>query len=134
VLVDFAARREVIRQGAERLAANAGGTALIDPELLDEVTALNEWPVPLLGRFDEHFLTVPPEALISSMQGHQKYFPIATTDGALLPMFITVANLDSRQPEVVVAGNERVIRPRFADAAFFYTTDLRTKLATRSDQ
>jgi len=134
VLVDFAARREVIRQGAERLAANAGGTALIDPELLDEVTALNEWPVPLLGRFDEHFLTVPPEALISSMQGHQKYFPVATTDGALLPMFITVANLDSRQPEVVVAGNERVIRPRFADAAFFYTTDLRTKLATRSDQ
>lgn len=131
VIADFEARRERIRAGVEVLAAAAGGRALIDPELLDEVTALNEWPVPLLGRFDAHFLEVPREALISSMQSHQKYFPVVAADYALLPLFITVANIESRQPELVIAGNERVIRPRFADAAFFYATDLKTSLAAR---
>ncbi len=134
VIADFGARRELIRAGTEALAAAAHGTALIDADLLDEVTALNEWPVPLLGRFDEHFLAVPREALISSMQGHQKYFPVAGADGALLPLFITVANIASRQPELVTAGNERVIRPRFADAAFFYATDLKTSLAARRER
>jgi glycyl-tRNA synthetase beta chain len=102
--------------------------------LLDEVTALNEWPVPLLGHFEAHFLAVPREALVSSMQEHQKYFPVIAADGALLPVFITVANIESGQPELVVAGNERVIRPRFADAAFFYQTDLKTTLAARRDR
>jgi len=134
VIADFAVRREAIRERAQALAASAGGRALIDADLLDEVTALNEWPVPLLGRFDEHFLAVPREALISSMQGHQKYFPVATADGALLPLFIAVANIESRQAELVIAGNERVIRPRFADASFFYTTDLKTSLAARRDR
>ncbi len=131
VVADFETRRQRIRAGVEALAERAGGVALIAPELLDEVTALNEWPMPLLGRFDEHFLEVPREALISSMQGHQKYFPVAAAhDGsALLPRFITVANIDSREPAQVVAGNERVIRPRFADAAFFYHSDRKTSLA-----
>ena len=134
VIADFSARRQRIREGVEALAAAAGGRALIDPELLDEVTALNEWPVPLLGRFDAHFLEVPREALISSMQNHQKYFPVASADHHLLPLFITVANIDSRQPESVIAGNERVIRPRFADAAFFYATDRKTSLADRRQE
>lgn len=131
VIADFGARRERIREGVEAVAAAAGGRALMDPELLDEVTALNEWPVPLLGRFDAHFLEVPREALISSMQSHQKYFPVVAADHTLLPLFITVANIESRQPELVIAGNERVIRPRFADADFFYATDLKTSLAAR---
>lgn len=134
VIADFAVRRERILERTQALAASAGGRALIDADLLDEVTALNEWPVPLLGRFDEHFLAVPREALISSMQGHQKYFPVAAADGALLPLFIAVANIESRQPELVIAGNERVIRPRFADASFFYATDLQTSLAARRDR
>lgn len=134
VMADFAVRREAIRERAQALAARAGGRALIDADLLDEVTALNEWPVPLLGRFDEHFLAVPREALISSMQSHQKYFPVAAADGALLPLFIAVANIESRQPELVIAGNERVIRPRFADASFFYNTDLKTSLAAHRNR
>jgi glycyl-tRNA synthetase beta chain len=134
VIADFSARREAIAAGVKALAARAGGTAILDPELLDEVTALNEWPVPLVGRFEEHFLAVPREALISSMQEHQKYFPVVAADGALLPVFITVANIDSRRPDLVVAGNERVIRPRFADAAFFYQTDLKTTLAARRER
>lgn len=134
VIADFGARRAVIASGVQALAERAGGTAVLDPELLDEVTALNEWPVPLAGRFEEHFLAVPREALTSSMQEHQKYFPVVAGNGALLPVFITVANIESRQPELVVAGNERVIRPRFADAAFFYQTDLKTTLATRRDR
>lgn len=134
VIADFGARREIIASGVQALAAQAGGTAVLDPELLDEVTALNEWPVPLAGRFEERFLAVPREALTSSMQEHQKYFPVVAADGALLPVFITVANIESRRPEVVAAGNERVIRPRFADAAFFYQTDLKTTLAARRER
>jgi glycyl-tRNA synthetase beta chain len=134
VVADFNARRDTIVAGVTALATRAGGTALLDPDLLDEVTALNEWPVPLLGRFEAHFLAVPREALVSSMQEHQKYFPVIAADGALLPVFITVANIESGQPELVVAGNERVIRPRFADAAFFYQTDLKTTLAARRER
>jgi glycyl-tRNA synthetase beta chain len=134
VMADFETRRERIRSGVQALAETVGGSARIDPELLDEVTALNEWPVPLLGRFDAQFLNIPREALISSMQGHQKYFPVVAAEGTLLPWFIAVANLDSRRPELVVAGNERVIRPRFADAAFFWSSDLKTSLAARREQ
>ena len=135
VLADFAERREQIRAGVIALAEKeAGGKAVIDDELLDEVTALNEWPVPLMGRFEERFLEVPAEALISSMKEHQKYFHVVAADGDMLPLFITVANLQSKDPAQVISGNEKVIRPRLSDAAFFYETDRKTRLEERIDQ
>ena len=132
VLADFAERREQIRAGVNRLAeTEAQGRAVIDEDLLDEVTALNEWPVPLMGRFEERFLEVPAEALISSMKEHQKYFHVVASDGEMLPLFITVANIDSKDPIQVISGNEKVIRPRLSDAAFFYETDRKSKLEDR---
>ncbi len=133
VIVDFEERRELIRQGVAAAAKSAGGTAVIDADLLDEVTALNEWPVPLLGQFEEHFLEVPAEALVSSMAQHQKYFHVVDDDNQLKPLFITVANIDSLDPQQVISGNERVIRPRLADAAFFYKTDLKSTLQERRE-
>ena len=134
VIADFAERREQIRAGVTELAEKeAGGKAVIDEGLLDEVTALNEWPVPLMGRFEERFLEVPAEALISSMKEHQKYFHVVAADGEMLPLFITVANIESKDPSQVVSGNEKVIRPRLSDAAFFYETDRKTKLGDRID-
>lgn len=135
VIADFAERREQIRSGVTALAEKeAGGKAVIDEDLLDEVTALNEWPVPLMGRFEERFLEVPAEALISSMKEHQKYFHVVTAAGDMLPLFITVANLQSKDPAQVISGNEKVIRPRLSDAAFFYETDRKTRLEDRIDQ
>ncbi|MFL1456879.1 glycine--tRNA ligase subunit beta [Marinobacter sp. GN3S48] len=135
VIADFAERREQIRAGVAALAEKeAGGKAVIDEDLLDEVTALNEWPVPLIGRFEERFLEVPAEALISSMKEHQKYFHVVTANGDMLPLFITVANLESKDPGQVISGNEKVIRPRLADAAFFYQTDRKTRLEDRIEQ
>lgn len=134
VLADFEERRDKIRRGIESLATAEGGIAVIEDQLLAEVTALNEWPVPLLGHFDEEFLAVPQEALISSMQEHQKYFPLTNEAGNILPRFITVANIESQAPEQVVAGNERVIRPRFADAKFFYESDLKTSLSAQRER
>lgn len=135
VIADFAERREQIRAGVIALAEKeAGGKAVIDEDLLDEVTALNEWPVPLMGRFEERFLEVPAEALISSMKEHQKYFHVVTAAGDMLPLFITVANLQSKDPAQVISGNEKVIRPRLSDAAFFYETDRKTRLEDRIDQ
>jgi len=128
VLVDFAERRAAIRAQVEALAAEVGGRAAIDDALLDEVTALVEWPVALAGTFEARYLEVPAEALISTMQGNQKYFPVVAADGALLPHFITVSNIDSRHPETVRRGNERVIRPRFADAEFFWNQDRKQAL------
>lgn len=134
VIADFAERREQIRAGVTELAEKeAGGKAVIDEDLLDEVTALNEWPVPLMGRFEKRFLEVPAEALISSMKEHQKYFHVVASDGEMLPLFITVANIESKDPSQVVSGNEKVIRPRLSDAAFFYETDRKTKLEDRVD-
>ena len=134
VIADFAERREQIRAGVTELAEKeAGGKAVIDEDLLDEVTALNEWPVPLMGRFEERFLEVPAEALISSMKEHQKYFHVVANDGKMLPLFITVANIESKDPSQVVSGNEKVIRPRLSDAAFFYETDRKTTLEDRVD-
>ncbi|MFK7829829.1 MAG: glycine--tRNA ligase subunit beta [Congregibacter sp.] len=124
VIADFAQRSELIRSQVDEAAKKAGGRALIDEELLEEVSSLVEWPCALSGSFDQEFLDVPAEALISSMQKHQKYFPVVNADGALLPLFVTVSNIESRDPAQVVAGNERVIRPRLADAAFFYQQDL----------
>jgi len=124
VEASFAARREQIEAGVHRVASEqAAGNAVVDPALLDEVTALNEWPVPLLGRFEERFLDVPPEALVSSMEEHQKYFHVVDANGEMLPCFITVANLESRDPQAVISGNEKVIRPRLRRRRFFYDTD-----------
>lgn len=131
VIADFDVRRDNIRRQVEQVAADLNGRAVIDPDLLNEVTALVEWPVALAGHFDEDFLRLPPQALISSMKEHQKYFHVENSQGELLPVFITVSNIRSSQPAEVVAGNERVIRPRLADAAFFYDTDRKTPLAQR---
>ncbi|MBM4218144.1 MAG: glycine--tRNA ligase subunit beta [Gammaproteobacteria bacterium] len=129
VRADFAARRAHIRAAVADAAEKAGGTALIDPAVLDEVTALTEWPVPLAGGFEPRFLELPPEVLIATLQDHQRYFPVRGPDGALMPRFVAVANLASKDPAQVRAGNERVVRPRLADAAFFYAADRKTPLA-----
>lgn len=128
VMVDYAQRQQLIREQVEAQAANINGVAVIDQDLLDEVTGLVEWPVALTGRFEERFLSVPAEALVSSMKEHQKYFPVVNQDGQLLPYFITVANLESKDPAQVIDGNERVIRPRLSDAAFFFETDKKVSL------
>ncbi len=127
VLVDRQVRRQRIREQVLAEAEVQAATAVIDEDLLDEVNGLVEWPVALAGSFDERFLEVPAECLISSMKANQKYFHLLNADGKLEPSFITVANIDSRDPQRVIEGNERVIRPRLADAAFFYETDLRTQ-------
>lgn len=134
VLADFGERREHIRTQVTAAARTAGGNAVIDEELLDEVAALTEWPVALVGRFEERFLAVPPEALVSSMKGHQKYFHVVDGAGRLLPLFVATANIDSADPAQIVAGNERVIRPRLADAAFFYHSDRKTTLAAQREK
>lgn len=135
VIADFAKRREMIRAGVSALAeTEAGGKVVINEDLLDEVTGLNEWPVPLMGRFDKRFLEVPAEALISSMEEHQKYFHVVDADGDMLPLFITVANIESKDPSQVVSGNEKVIRPRLADAAFFYENDRKIRLEDRVER
>lgn len=128
VVADVNARREAIREGVAKLATELGGTAVIESALLDEVTALVEWPVPLAGRFDARFLDLPPEVLIATMQDHQRYFAVRGADGRLLNSFITVANIESKDPDKVRDGNERVVRPRLADAAFFWDTDRKHKL------
>jgi glycyl-tRNA synthetase beta chain len=134
VMADFAERREAIRAQVIAEANNVNGEAVIDDDLLDEVTALVEWPVALTGRFEERFLEVPAEALISSMKEHQKYFHVVDEDGQLLPFFITVSNIESQDAAQVIHGNERVIRPRLADAAFFFETDKKTSLESRREK
>lgn len=131
VVADFAQRRERIREQAEALAAAAGGRVVIEPALLEEVTALVEWPVCIEGGFDVDFLALPAEVLIASMRDHQRYFHLVDGQGRLMNRFITVANIDSRDPAAVRAGNERVIRPRLSDARFFWEQDGRTALADR---
>ncbi len=129
----FAARRQLIRDQVERLAESVDGVADIPDALLDEVAALCEWPTALLGRFDSAFLDVPPEVLIETMQKNQKYFPVFDKTDVLMPFFITVSNIESLEPDVVRAGNERVIRPRFSDAKFFWEQDRKTPLAQRQE-
>lgn len=130
VIVDFAARRAMIKAQVEAAACELGGRAVLDEDLLDEVTALTEWPRVVTGNFEPRFLEVPKEALISTMQGNQRYFPVLDEAGELLPHFITVANIDSRDPAAVRLGNERVIRPRFSDAEFFWNEDRKQPLAS----
>jgi glycyl-tRNA synthetase beta chain len=133
VLADIHERREAIRQGVTAAAARLDGNAVISEALLDEVTALVEWPVPLAGRFDQRFLELPAEVPIATMQDHQRYFPVRDARGGLMPWFVTVANLESSDPAQVVAGNERVVRPRLSDAAFFFATDRQQRLDARLD-
>ncbi|WP_373020481.1 glycine--tRNA ligase subunit beta [Thiomicrorhabdus sp.] len=128
VLADFNERSERIRKQVEDVAQQAGGTAQIDEDLLEEVTALNEWPVAIVGDFDESFLAVPAEALVSAMAGHQKYFHMLDADGKLMAKFITISNIESSNPESVKFGNERVIRPRLSDAKFFWDQDRKQPL------
>ena len=123
VVADFAERRAAIDSRVAELAAAENGTAIVPPALLDEVTALVEWPVPLVCSFEERFLEVPQEALIATMQDNQKYFCLVDAAGKLLPRFITVANIESKDPAQIVAGNEKVVRPRLTDAEFFFKQD-----------
>ena len=128
VITDFEERKQRVKQAAIDIAQECGGRALIDEDLLDEVTALVEWPVALTGSFDAEFLQLPQEALIASMQSHQKYFPVMNPDtGELTAVFVTIANIESADSGEIQRGNERVIRPRLSDAAFFWERD-RTRL------
>ena len=131
VVADFLERRALVVGQVETAAEAAGGIAIATDELIDEVTALTEWPVSMTGHFDEAFLALPSEAITASLTGHQRYFPIADKHGALLPAFVVVANLESKQPDRVRDGNERVIQPRLADAAFFWETDRKHRLDER---
>jgi glycyl-tRNA synthetase beta chain len=134
VVAKFEARRDMIKHKVEQLAKRLGGQAVMPEGLLDEVTALVEWPVPVAGKFEERFLDVPQEALISTMQDNQKYFALVDANGKLMSHFITVANIESRDEIQVAQGNERVIRPRFSDAEFFWTQDKKQPLASRAEQ
>ena len=131
IVAGFEARMETIREQVEREARALGGRALIDPALLEENTALVEWPVAVAGHFDAAFLALPDAVLTATMQGHQRYFPVAGDDGALMPHFIAVSNIESRDVETVRKGNERVIRPRLSDAAYFFDADCRRSLESR---
>ncbi|WP_194788622.1 glycine--tRNA ligase subunit beta [Pseudomonas sp. UFMG81] len=134
VLADFAERRELISKRTAELAMQQEGSAIVPPALLDEVTALVEWPVPLVCSFEERFLEVPQEALITTMQDNQKYFCLLDSEGKLLPRFITVANVESRDPKQIVQGNEKVVRPRLTDAEFFFKQDKKQPLESFNER
>jgi glycyl-tRNA synthetase beta chain len=132
VIADFDKRREAVRAGVTAAAESQGGRALIENALLDEVTALVEWPVPVAGRFEPRFLRLPREVVIATIQDHQRYFAIEAADGKLTGGFVTVSNIESRDPAKVREGNERVVRPRLSDAVFFWDQDRRVPLAVRA--
>ncbi len=134
VVADYERRKSIIRMLVNAEGEKLGARVVIEEDLLEEVTSLVEWPVALTGKFDEHFLSVPREALVSSMKSHQKCFYLLDKQGNLLPNFITVSNIESLDPAQVIAGNERVIRPRLADARFFFDTDRKQTLASRQEQ
>jgi len=132
VIANYAERMDAIRAGAEQAAASVNGEAHIDPDLLEEIAALVEWPVPVLGGFEERFLELPAEVLITTMQENQKYFPVKDiANGGLLPWFITFSNIDSSRLESVREGNERVVRPRLTDGEFFWNQDRKKTLEDR---
>lgn len=131
VVADFAERRRRIVSAVERAAAEAGGRPVASNALFDEVAALTEWPVALVGRFDEAYLDLPREVIVATLTSHQRYFPIAAPEGRLLAEFVVVANLMSEDPAQVREGNERVIRPRLADAVFFRDHDRQVPLSER---
>ncbi|BEH70895.1 glycine--tRNA ligase subunit beta [Edwardsiella tarda] len=128
VIADYEARKAQIKRDAEAAAARIGGQADLSDSLLEEVTSLVEWPVVLTAKFEEKFLAVPAEALVYTMKGDQKYFPVYDAQGKLLPNFIFVANVDSKDAQQIIAGNEKVVRPRLADAEFFFKTDRKQRL------
>ncbi|MBL4580424.1 MAG: glycine--tRNA ligase subunit beta [Gammaproteobacteria bacterium] len=134
IIADFAKRRELIRSAILAEGEKLNANTVVDEALLDEVTGLVEYPVALTGKFDELFLEVPSEALILAMKSHQKCFYLLNEKEELLPYFVTVSNIRSNDPSQVIKGNERVIRPRLADAKFFYETDKQTSLESRLDQ
>ena len=134
IIADFAKRRELIRSAILAEGEKLNANTVVDEALLDEVTGLVEYPVALTGKFDELFLEVPSEALILAMKSHQKCFYVLNEKKELLPYFVTVSNIRSNDPSQVIKGNERVIRPRLADAKFFYETDKQTSLESRLDQ
>lgn len=131
VIASLDKRREMIREQVLQEGDRLNATAVIDPDLLEEVTNLVEFPVALTGSFEEAFLAVPQEALILAMKSHQKCFYLTDSNGKLLPKFITISNIESTDPGQVIKGNERVIRPRLADAQFFYDTDKESPLESR---
>ena len=133
VMADFAERKAFIAAEVAKTAAELNGKALMDDALLEEVTALVEWPVVLVGSFEESFLQVPAEPLISTMKDNQKYFPLLDSNGKLQNKFIFVANIASKDPQQIISGNEKVVRPRLSDAQFFFNTDRKQKLADRLD-
>lgn len=133
VMADFERRRSLVEDGVTELAGSAGGSIVNGEALYDEVAALVEWPVPILGSFDEAYLDLPREVVASTLTGHQRYFPVEDENGKLLPRFVTVSNIESLEPDEVRDGNERVIRPRLADAAFFWDSDRSRPLASRVD-
>jgi len=128
VLADYDARKAKIKEDAEAAARQIGGNADLSDSLLEEVTSLVEWPVVLTAKFEEKFLAVPAEALVYTMKGDQKYFPVYGNDGKLLPNFIFVANIESKDPIQIISGNEKVVRPRLADAEFFFNSDRKKRL------
>ena len=134
VVAGFDERMETIRAQAERAAGELGGRAIIEPALLEENAALVERPVVIAGHFDDDFLALPDAVLATTMQGHQRYFPVAGEDGALMPHFIAVSNIESRNPATVREGNERVIRPRLRDAEYFFFTDRERRLESRLEE
>ena len=133
VVADFAERKAFIAAEVTKAAAALNGKALMDDALLEEVTALVEWPVVLVGSFEESFLQVPAEPLISTMKDNQKYFPLLDQNGKLQNKFIFVANIASKDPQQIIEGNEKVVRPRLSDAQFFFNTDRKQKLEQRLD-
>jgi glycyl-tRNA synthetase beta chain len=133
VLVDADERRDRIREQVLAAAEACGGTARIDAGILEEVQCLNEWPQPIACSFERDFLRVPQEALIATMEANQKFFPVLDADGRLTEHFIGIANIESKNPVEVRKGYERVIRPRFADAKFFFEEDLKQGLASMND-
>ncbi len=133
VIACFDKRRELVRQQVEQQARALGAVCIIDESLLEEVTGLVEFPVALTGSFDVEFLAVPQEALILAMKSHQKCFHLADTEGRLLPKFVAISNIESKDPQQVIMGNERVIRPRLADAQFFFDTDREKPLITKKE-
>ena len=134
VIADYDARKATIIADAQKAAQQVGGVADLEDDLVEEVTSLVEWPVVLTAKFEEKFLKVPSEALVYTMKGDQKYFPVYDADKKLLPNFIFVSNIESKEPRHVIEGNEKVVRPRLADAEFFFNTDLKSKLVDRLPQ
>ncbi|KFK93756.1 MULTISPECIES: glycine--tRNA ligase subunit beta [unclassified Serratia (in: enterobacteria)] len=128
VIADYEARKALIKRDAELAAQKIGGKADLSESLLEEVASLVEWPVVLTAKFEEKFLAVPAEALVYTMKGDQKYFPVYDAAGKLLPNFIFVANIESKDPQQIISGNEKVVRPRLADAEFFFNTDRKKRL------